>query len=96
MFADADGTQKKAIAFFAKAHSFGTPLVVGTAVDLLATFDDSEFAGRKELRLKIKDEEEKYMQREWKQRFGNWAKNEWIQKYNVLQGQLIADYLKKA
>ena len=44
----------------------------------------------------IKDEEEKYMQREWKQRFGNWSKNEWIQKYNVLQGQLIADYLKKA
>ncbi len=53
MFADADGTQKKAIAFFAKATSFKTPLVAGISVDLFATFDDSEYAGRKELRLKI-------------------------------------------
>ena len=33
----------------------------------------------------IKDEEGKYMQSEWKQRFGNRTKEEWIHKYNVLQ-----------
>ena len=35
------------------------------------------------------------MQREWKQCFGNWSKEEWIEKYNNLQGQLITDYLRE-
>ncbi len=53
VFTDDSGVDRKAISFFAKSNSFTKPLTAGEAVNLIASFDDSEFAGRKELRLKI-------------------------------------------
>jgi single-stranded-DNA-specific exonuclease len=45
----------KAIAFFKTRDSFNKELKEGTAINLLATFEKSTFAGRTELRLRIVD-----------------------------------------
>ena len=36
----------------------------------------------------IKDEEEEYVQREWRERFRDSSKEELINKYNTLQGRM--------
>ena len=43
----------------------------------------------------IKVAEEKYMKTNWKTRFYDLSKEEWIQKYNVIQRVIITDYLDK-
>ena len=43
----------------------------------------------------IEGENEKYMQTNWRDRFGNWSKKQWLSKYNDLQGHLIVDYLAR-
>lgn len=55
IFSDNNGNKAKAISFFSGLESFAKPLVENIAVNLLATFDLSRFAGREELRLRIED-----------------------------------------
>jgi single-stranded-DNA-specific exonuclease len=44
-----------AISFFSNTESFKKPLVEGSNVSLLGTFDMSRFRGREELRLRVED-----------------------------------------
>ena len=53
-FSDKSG-KATAISFFSGLDSFGTSLVDGKLVNLLATFDLSRFRGRVELRLRIEE-----------------------------------------
>lgn len=55
IFSDPSRKVAKAISFFSTPESFGTPLVEGGGINLLATFDMSRFRGREELRLRIID-----------------------------------------
>ncbi len=45
----------KAIGFFAHPDSYGVPLTISTSIDLVASFEQSFFGGRVELRLRIVD-----------------------------------------
>jgi single-stranded-DNA-specific exonuclease len=49
------GVQVPAMSFFNTSHSFGTELIPGMAVDLVATMEKSTFRGMPELRLRIVD-----------------------------------------
>ncbi len=55
IFSDGSGHKAKAVSFFSSLESFKKPLAEGLAVNLLATFDLSRFAGREELRLRVED-----------------------------------------
>lgn len=55
IFKNSRGRQIKAIAFFKTADSFKRPLSEGLKIDLIATFEKNNFAGRSELRLRIID-----------------------------------------
>jgi single-stranded-DNA-specific exonuclease len=54
-FSDGNRKVAKGVSFFSGLDSFDTPLVEGSPVNLLATFDLSRFRGREELRLRIED-----------------------------------------
>ena len=43
----------------------------------------------------IEGEKEKYIKENWRDRFGNWSKKQWLSKYNDLQRHLIEDYLAR-
>jgi single-stranded-DNA-specific exonuclease len=49
------GRPVKAIIFFKTRESFETPLTIGLTINLIATFEKSNFGGRTELRLRIVD-----------------------------------------
>jgi len=53
IFSDVGNHKAKAISFFSGHESFDVPLSEGINVNLLATFDISQFRGREELRLRI-------------------------------------------
>jgi len=55
VFSDSEATKVKSISFFTKPDSFSKTVAEGIVVNLLASFDLSYFAGRKELRLRIVD-----------------------------------------
>jgi single-stranded-DNA-specific exonuclease len=50
-----DGASRKASKFFATAHSFGKEIVEGRVIDLYANMEESSFAGRRTLELRIVD-----------------------------------------
>ena len=52
-FSDISKNKTKGISFFSNEKSFDVPIIEGSKVDLLATFDLSRFRGREELRLRI-------------------------------------------
>lgn len=54
-FKNSRGHQIKAISFFKTRESFSEPLKVGDSINLIATFEKNNFAGRDELRLRIVD-----------------------------------------
>lgn len=54
-FKNSRGRQIKAIAFFKTRNSFEKALDIGEIVELIVTFEKSNFAGREELRLRIID-----------------------------------------
>jgi single-stranded-DNA-specific exonuclease len=54
-FKNSHGSQIKAIAFFKTRNSFEPILQVGNSINLVATFEKNNFAGRDELRLRIVD-----------------------------------------
>lgn len=55
IFKNSRGRQVKAIAFFKTTKSFGLSLSEGLKIDLVATLEKNNFAGRSELRLRIID-----------------------------------------
>jgi single-stranded-DNA-specific exonuclease len=54
-FENSKGRTVKAIAFFKSFNSFNKPLERGISINLLATMELSNFAGREELRMRIVD-----------------------------------------
>lgn len=54
-FKNSRGRQIKAISFFKTRNSFDPILEEGNSIDIIATFEDNNFAGRSELRLRIVD-----------------------------------------
>jgi single-stranded-DNA-specific exonuclease len=54
-FKNSRGRQVKAISFFKTTDSFNKKLETGVKIDLIATFEKNNFAGRSELRLRIID-----------------------------------------
>jgi len=54
-FKNSRGRQIKAISFFKTRNSFDPVLEEGNSIDMIATFEDNNFAGRNELRLRIVD-----------------------------------------
>jgi single-stranded-DNA-specific exonuclease len=54
-FENSNGRPIKAIAFFKTRASYGRALQKGVSINLVATFELSNFAGREELRLRIVD-----------------------------------------
>lgn len=54
-FKNSRGKIIKAIAFFKTSHSYDPALLVGSIINLIATFEKNSFAGREELRLRIVD-----------------------------------------
>ena len=54
-FKNSRGRQIKAISFFKTRNSFDPVLAEGENIDMIATFEDNNFAGRNELRLRIVD-----------------------------------------
>ncbi len=54
-FKNSHGSQIKAIAFFKTRNSFEPILLEGNSINLVATFEKNNFAGRDELRLRIVD-----------------------------------------
>ena len=54
-FENSDGKQVKAIGFFMTAETWGTEIVSGERIDLVATFEKSHFRNFPELRLRIVD-----------------------------------------
>lgn len=54
-FAKKNGDMVQAIAFFADKNGFSRPPEIGATIDLIASFEQSFFRGREELRLRIVD-----------------------------------------
>ena len=55
IFKNTKGASVSAIGFFSTSDDFGTPVEVGTPIDMVATFEKSMYRGIEKLRLRIVD-----------------------------------------
>ncbi len=55
IFKNTKGVSVSAIGFFSTSDDFGTPVEVGTSIDMVATFEKSMYRGIEKLRLRIVD-----------------------------------------